>query len=193
MLVPIAGVFGLTSLSRTETPILPPTILSVPASNYTYLSTYLNGNNEVTGAVEVTGGREIAFYVMDAGNFSQWRNGRPSTIILVRPEAVSYNFTFTSITDGTYYFVFDNQDTTRHDVVFSLSAVKTATILNPIVELAGYETLALGIVLFLMGVRRRRRNIKPTRERIPGWKCKFCGAENVSKLTFCGSCGRSQQ
>lgn len=192
MLVPFAGVFGLTSRSQTETPILPPTILSVPASNYTYLSTFLNGNTEVKGAVEVTGGREIAFYVMDAGNFSQWRSGRPSTIILVRPAAVTYNFTFASITDGTYYFVFDNQDTTRHDVVFSLSAVKNAIILNPIVELAGYETLALGILLFLIGVRRGR-NTKPTRERIPGWKCKFCGAENTSKLTFCGNCGRSQQ
>jgi len=191
VLSPIAQGSGLGSHYQAETPILSPTLLSVPPTNYTFLSTDLRGNAQVKGSVEVADGREIAFYVMDAGNFSQWRAGRPSTIILVRPTAISYNFTFTPKASGTYYFIFDNQDTSRRVVIFSLSVVETVTVLNPVVQYGGYEILMIGIILFVLGLKTGRR--KPEPEAVPGWKCKFCGAENTSAQTFCEKCGRSQK
>ena len=44
--------------------------------------------------MEVADGHEVAFYVMDEGNFSLWRAGEPSAIILARPTVISSNFTF---------------------------------------------------------------------------------------------------
>ncbi len=190
-LSPIAQALGLASHYQTENPILPPTLLAVPPANYTFLPADLNSNAQVQGSLEVADGHEVAFYVMDQGNFSQWRAGHPGAIILARPTAVSYNFTFTPTTSGTYYFVFDNQDTTRRVVIFSLNAVESVTLLNPIIQFAGYEILLLGILLSLLGIKGGRK--KPAAAEMRGWLCKFCGAENTSDQTFCEGCGRSQR
>ena len=191
-LSPIAQALGLASHYQTETPILPTTLIAVPATNYTSLPADLKGGAQVEGALEVADGREVAFYVMDEGNFSQWRAGKPSAIILSRPTVISSNFTFTPATSGTYYFVFDNQDTARRVVIFSLGAVENVTILNPIIEFAGYEILLVGILLSFLGTKggRKRETISAEADR---WKCKFCGAKNTLSQTFCEKCGRSQR
>jgi hypothetical protein len=191
-LSPIAQAFGLASHYQTETPIMPATLIAVPPTNYTSLPADLKGGAQVEGALEVADGHEVAFYVMDDGNFSLWRAGKPSAIILARPTVISSNFTFTPATSGTYYFVFDNQDTARRVVIFSLGAVENVTILNPIIEFAGYEILLVGILLSFLGTKggRKRETISAEADR---WKCKFCGAKNPRSQTFCEKCGRSQR
>lgn len=191
-LSPIAQVLGLASHYRTETPILPTTLIAVPPSNYTSLPADLKGGVQVDGALEVADGHEAAFYVMDAGNFSQWRAGKPSAIIIARPTVISSNFTFTPTTSGTYYFVFDNQDTARRVVIFSLGAAENVTVLNPIIEFAGYEILLVGILLSFLGTKGGRKRGTPSGE-ADGWKCNFCGAKNAGSQTFCEKCGRSQR
>ncbi|MGD0176117.1 MAG: zinc ribbon domain-containing protein [Candidatus Bathyarchaeia archaeon] len=191
-LSPIAQSVGFASHVQTVNLILPPTLLAVPSSNYTFLFSDLRGDVQVQGALEVTDGREIAFYVMDEGNFSLWRAGRPSAIILARPTAISYNFTFTPTTSGTYFFVFDNQDTSRRVVIFSLNAVENLTVLNPIVEFAGYEIFLVGFILSLFGISTGKKGETIPAEAL-GWKCRFCGAVNTGDQTFCEHCGRSQR
>ncbi|MGA8857812.1 MAG: hypothetical protein WB643_11690 [Candidatus Bathyarchaeia archaeon] len=191
-LSPIAQTLGLASHYQTEIPVLPTTLIAVPATNYTALSVNLRGGTQVEGALEVADGHEVAFYVMDQGNFSQWRAGEPSAIILARPTVISSNFTFTPTTSSTYYFVFDNQDTARRVVIFSLNTVENATLLNPIIEFAGYEILLVGIILCLLGIKSGQKHdaISGQTDR---WKCKFCNAKNTRDLTFCEKCGRSQR
>lgn len=192
---PIAQTLGLASHYQTEIPILPPTLIAVPPTNYTSLPADLRGGTQVEGALEVAGGYEIAFYVMDQGNFSQWRAGEPSAIILARPTVISSNFTFTPTTSSTYYFVFDNQDTSRRVVIFSLNTVENVTFLNPIIEFAGYEILLIGIILCLLGIRGGKKHsaISAQTDQTDRWKCKFCGTKNARDLTFCEKCGRSQR
>jgi hypothetical protein len=191
-LSPIAQTFGLASHAQIELPILAPTLIAVPATNYTSLSADLRGGTQVEGALEVADGHEIAFYVMDQGNFSLWRAGKPSAIILVRPTVISSNFTFTPTTSSTYYFVFDNEDTARRVVIFSLNTVENVTLLNPIIEFAGYELLLIGIILCLLGIRGGKKHdaISAQTDR---WKCKYCGKKNAKDLVFCEKCGRSQR
>ena len=183
---------GLASHYQANTPILPPTLVGVPPSNYTFLSTGLRGNDQVQGSVEVTDGHEISFYVMNEGNFSQWRAGRPSVITLVKPTAISYNFTFTPNLGGTYYFVFDNPHTSRRVVIFSLNAVEDVTVLSPIVQFAGYEMFVVGIILSVLGIKAGRKP-KPIVVKVARWNCKFCGKENKREPTFCEKCGRSHR
>ena len=193
-LSPVAQLLGLTSHVQTVNPILPSTLLSVPPSNYTFLSSDLSADVQVQGTLEVTDGREIAFYVMDQGNFSLWRAGQPSTIILAKPTTISYNFTFTPTTSGTYFFIFDNQDTARRAVIFSLSSVENLTVLNPVVEFAGYETSLVGLILCLFGIGTgKKRETISAEATEAGWKCRFCGAVNTGDQTFCEHCGRSQR
>lgn len=191
ILNPIAETFGLVAHYQTQSPILPATLLTVAASNYTFLFIDLRSNIRVSGSVQVANGREIAFYVMNEGNFSRWRAGRPSDVILVKPILITYNFTFTPNESGTYYFIFDNQDTSRRVVIFSLSVVETVTVLNPVVQYGGLEILVIGIILTALGLKTGRR--KPEPKAVPGWKCKFCGAENLKEQTFCSKCGKYQK
>lgn len=193
VLSPIAGGLGLETHYQAEVPILSPTLISIPPTNYTFLSAALGGNGHVDGSVEVADGREIAFYVMNEGNFSQWRAGRPSAVVFVRASGISYNFTFPVPASGTYYFVFDNQDTSRRVITFRLNAVEDVTVLSPIVQFAGYEILAIGIVFSLVGVKGGGRKPEPRTLKVGGWECKFCRAENAGDQIFCESCGRSQQ
>jgi hypothetical protein len=193
ILTPFAEVLGLVSHVPIEKSLISPTLLTVATSNYTYVSADLKGGVQAKGSLEVGGGREIAFYVMDEGNFTLWRAGRPSAVVLAKPVAISYNFTISPQVAGTYYFIFDNQDTTRCAVVFSLGVVEKIVVLNPVVDYAGYELLGLGIILLVIGVGTGRGKTEP--EMVPeiGIRCKFCGAEIASDQTFCGKCGRAQQ
>ena len=191
-LSPIAQTLGLASHYQTQVPILPTTLIAVPPTNYTSFPADLKGGTQVEGALEVAGGHEIAFYVMDQGNFTQWRARQPSAVILARPTVISSNFTFTPTTSSTYYFVFDNLDTVGQVVIFSLNTVENVSFLNPIIEFAAYEILLVGIILCLLGIKTGQKHpaISSQTDR---WKCKFCGAKNTRDLTFCQKCGRSQR
>jgi hypothetical protein len=198
VLNPIAEVLGLVSHVQTERLLIPSTLLGVAASNYSFVPADLQGGVQVAGSFQVVDGREIAMYVMDEGNFTLWRTGHPSAIILAKPIAISYNFTLTPHATGTYYFVFDNEDTSRRTVIFSLSLVEDTAVISPAVGYAGYEIFALGIILFAIGARTGKRKPKPEPEVISETveathRCKFCGAELAEGEMFCAKCGRAQQ
>lgn len=192
VLTPMAEVTGLSSHYIEESAILPPTLYSVPASNYSFVSEDLLSGTHLLGALQVADGREVAFYVLDEGNFSLWRAGRPSMLALVELVAISYNFTLSPTISGTYYFVFDNQDNSPRRVIFSLSSARTVTALNPLLQYADFELLLIGIVLSFLGLRggMKKSKLSPVVE--SGWKCKFCGALNEERLAFCVTCCRSQ-
>ena len=67
ILIPIAQVTGFVSRGVSVPPIMSSTLLSVPGSNYTYLTADLKENVQVTGILQVEGGGEIGFYVMNEG------------------------------------------------------------------------------------------------------------------------------
>ena len=192
VLTPLADLTGLSSHYTTETVILSPTLYSVPASNYSFVSEDLPSGSQVVGSLQVAEGREVAFYVMNEGNFSLWRAGHPSVLVLVEPIAVSYNFTLSSTVTGMYYFVFDNQDNSPRTVIFSLSLAQTVTVLSPLLQYASFELLLLGAVLSFLGLRGGKKKVKPSAVVVSGWKCKFCGASNEEKRVFCAKCGRSR-
>jgi hypothetical protein len=191
-LTPLAGFTGLSSHYTQETVILSPTLYSIPASSNYSVSEDLSSGNQLIGSLQVAEGREVAFYVMNEGNFSLWRTGRPSVLVLVEPIAVSYNFTLSPAVTGTYYFVFDNQDNSPRTVIFSLSSAQTVTVLSPLLQYASFELLLLGAVFSFLGLRGGKRKVKPSAVVVSGWKCKFCGASNEEKRVFCVKCGRSQ-
>jgi hypothetical protein len=198
IITPIAEIFGLVSYVQTQRALIPSTLLNVAASNYSFVSADLQGGVQVVGSFQVVDGREIAMYVMDEGNFSLWRTGHPSAIILAKPIAMSYNFTLTPRTTGTYYFVFDNEDTSRRTVIFSLSLIEDTAVISPVIGYAGYEIFAVGIILSAIGVRTGKRKPEPEPEVISetvetGVRCKFCGAGLAEGETFCAKCGRAQQ
>jgi hypothetical protein len=205
VVVPFAELVGLVSHVQTEKLLVSPTLLTVAPSTYSFVPVDLRGGVKVMGSLEVGAGQEVGFYVMDEGNFTLWRAGQPSSVLLAKPIAITYNFTVTPKTAGGYYFVFDNPDTTRRVVIFSLSTVENITVLNPIVDYLGYLIFALGIVLFAIGARTGKRKPKPEvqikREVIAkpetkpeaSVRCKFCGAEVPKGEKFCLKCGRAQQ
>jgi hypothetical protein len=143
-------------------------------------------------------GRDVAFYVMDEGNFSLWRTGRPSSIILAQPLAISYNFTFTPSSGGTYYFIFDNQDTSRRVVIFTLDTIQNTPVLDPAIGYAGYILFIFGIVLIAVGAKtgKRKPHVTPAEKPLVaeyvGWQCKFCGTQNIVEQPFCEKCGRAR-
>jgi hypothetical protein len=199
VLNPFAQAAGLSSPTEVETPILPQTLISVPPGNYSYLPVSLSANIPVKGTFEVTGNHELAFYVMNQGNFSQWRAGHPSAVLLVKSTAAFYNFTLTPVVSDTYDFIFENSDSSARDVVFSLSAVQNTVTISPIIQFAGIETLAIGIIFAYFGVRGGKKKIKqpsepqPIPAEVAGWSCKYCGTRNGEGEIFCESCGRSNQ
>jgi hypothetical protein len=196
ILAPLAAIAGLSSQYTKEDVVLPPTLYSVPAANYSFSSESLPGGRQYVGSLEVADGRQIGFYVMNEGNFSLWRVGQPASLILANPNAISYNFTLSPTSPGTYYFVFDNQENSPLTVVFALSFVQEITVLNPFLGYAGYELLSLGVVLCFFGLRgggSKKETKRTVRTVEPGWKCKFCGARNVGgEPAFCAKCGRAQ-
>jgi len=193
VLVPIAELTGLVTHIQNESPIMAPTLISVPPSNHSYVSADLSGSDRVQGMLQVSDGREIAFYVMNEGNFSLWRAGHPAALLLAQPLAISYNFTITPSTSGTYFFVFDNEDSSSHIVIFNLSSVQNTVVLNPLLQYAGFELLLVGAVLCFFGLRGGKRKDKAKAKSKPAWKCRFCGAKNVTEdMTFCTKCRRAQ-
>ncbi len=196
ILVPVAQILGLTSSYETQTVLIPQTLISVPASNYTFLSEDLQENVQVRGAMYVASGMGIAFYIMTSGNFSEWRAGRPSAVVLFKPLAISYNFTFITNSADTYYFVFDNQDNSRRVVSFNLDMVETHVTLSPFIQYANYELLGIGVILSLLAGTGGEKMIKPKQaEIVPavGWTCRFCGATSAAEQVFCAKCGRAKQ
>lgn len=191
---PLAESFGLVSHVRGEDALIAPTLFTVPPSNFTFLSAELKGGVQVSGSVDVGAGAEIAFYVMNEANFSNWLAGRPSSIVLAKPFTSFYNFTFTPNVGGTYYFVFDNQANSRREVVFTLNAAKDTVILSPVVQYLGIELLTVGVLLSAWGVRGgRRKRLEHEVTATTSWKCRFCGAENPISQTFCGKCERARE
>lgn len=193
ILTPIAEVTGLAPQVQTERPILAPTVLTVPASNYAFLPANLAGGVTVKGSLQVSNGQEVALYVMNEGNFTAWQTKHTGQVLLAKPMAISYNFTITPTTTGTYYFIFDNQDTTRHVVVLSISVLENTYVLNPLIENAGFELFAVGILFFAIGARIGKRKPKPDESSESGVRCRFCGAKIAMGETFCAKCGRAQK
>jgi hypothetical protein len=205
VVIPFAELAGLVSHVQTEKLLVSPTLLTVAASSYSFLPVDLNGGVKVMGSFQVGAGQEVGFYVLDEGNFTLWRAGQPCSVMLARPTAISYNFTITPKTSGSYYFVFDNADTTRRVVIFSLSTIQNVTVLNPMVDYMGYLIFALGILLFAIGARTGKRKpkleaeirhevvAKPVTKPETVVRCKFCGAEVPKGEKFCAKCGRAQQ
>lgn len=205
VVMPFAELAGLVSHVQTEKLLLSPTLLTVAPSTYSFIPVDLRGGVKVMGSLEVGAGQEVGFYVMDEGNFTLWRASQPSSVILAKPIAITYNFTITPKTTSSYYFVFDNPDTTRRVVIFSLSTLVNTTVANPMIDYSGYLIFALGIVLFAIGARTGKRKPKPEvqikreaharAEAKPetAVRCKFCGAEVPKGEKFCAKCGRAQQ
>ena len=193
--MPIAQTFGLVTNSQTVAEEMAPTLIGVPPTNYTFVTADLTGGIQVSGALTVSDGREIAFYVMNQGNFSEWRQGHPSVIMLAKPYFISGNFTFTPGATGTYFFVFDNQDSSRRSVIISLNVVQSQSQLAPIVAFSGYEGLAIGLVLLVLGVKtgkRKQQTSEPKPDYSSKWTCRFCGTSNSLDLVFCSKCDRSR-
>lgn len=194
VLYPFAGVTGLISNSHSQVTILPSTLLSVPPSNYTYLVVELKNGVRTTGQLQVEGGSQIGFYVMNEGNFSAWRQGRPGVVSLARPSAITYNFTFTPSNSGTYYFLLNNPDPVRKNVILTLSTFEPVVIVSPLLRYAGYLAMLVGILLLILAVKTGRKRIKRAKvpETVnPKSKCKYCG-ERITAGEFCSKCGRSQ-
>jgi hypothetical protein len=192
---PVAEVAGLGSFETQADTILPPTLYSVPAANYTFVSQDLTAGGQYLGTLEVAGGRQVGFYVMDEGNFSLWHEGRkPPALTLAKPIVTASNFTIFPTSSGTYFFVFDNQDSSPLDVVFSLSSVSYVLVLSPFVQYAGIELLLFGVILTAFGVRGGKGKKEKGQEIEPGWKCRYCGSRNTQENRgFCVSCGRAQR
>jgi hypothetical protein len=196
ILFPVAQVTGLMSQGVSITPIISSTLLSVPASNYTYLTTNLKENIRTSGLLQVEGGSEIGFYVMNEGNFSAWSHGYPSVTNLAKPDAINYNFTFVPDVSEVYYFVFSNQDPVHKNVLFTLKTVESTTIPSPFIQYADFEMLMLGVLLTIVAVKTGKKHPKyqepkdESNERVVN--CKFCGEELMAGELFCSKCGRSQ-
>ena len=197
VLAPAAEIPGLSTHYTKENVILPPTLYNVPASNYSFAAEDLQSGVQLVGSLQVSGGGQVALYVMDEGNFTLWRARQPASLVLAKPLAVFYNFTFSPTSSETYYFVFSNQGNSPVQVIFNLNSIQDMVVLNPLLQYAGFELLLLGVVLAFFGLRGGKPKVeaKPETKRVSdsGWKCKFCGAENIKEdHTFCDKCGRAQ-
>ncbi len=193
ILTPAAELTGLASQVQTERPILPPTVLTVPASNYAFLPANLPGGITAKGSLQVGNGQDIAMYVMDEANFTQWQTKHTGNVLLAKPMVISYNFTISPKVTGTYYFIFDNQDTTKRVVIFSLSVLENTTVVSPLIGNAGFGLVVLGIIFFAIGVRTGKRKPKPSGTSGIGVRCRFCRAEIPTGEPFCAKCGRAQK
>lgn len=190
-LYPIAGITGLISNVPSQTVIVPSTLLTVAPSNYSYVSVELMRQGQIFGHIQVEGGSEIGFYIMNKGNFSEWRHNRSAVIELAKPNTNNYNFTYTSRNNGPYYLVFNNQDQLRKNVVFNLSNMETIAVPNPLIQYSGYEVLIIGLLLSAVSLKSGLKKPKSTRASNRA-KCKFCGNRKANGVVFCPKCGRSQ-
>lgn len=188
-----ADAFGLGLVAHvpTATTVIAPTLVPVPPSNHSELPVDLQGGSLVQGLLTVSGGREIAFYVMNEAGFIDWQAGRPSPIIIAKPYVYTYNFSFTVPATGTYYFVFDNQEASRAVVAFNLNTISDTIAPNPILEYLGPELALIGLVFTAIGIRTGKKEPKPVTLEV--WRCKFCGfKKNPLNESYCKKCGRSK-
>jgi len=194
ILTPVAEITGLVSHQVSVTPIVASTLLSVPATNYSFISADLMNGLTATGSLQVEGGSEIGFYIMNANDFSEWKRGSVSTIVLGKPDAINYNFTFVPQETGLYYFVFSNQDPSHKNVIFNLSVLENVTVLSPLIQYADYELLIVGVFLSILGIKtgKRKPKIHEVRRENSSLRCRFCGEGLETGKTFCSKCGRSQ-
>ena len=197
ILTPVAEMTGQISAGVIVSPVVSSTLLSVPGSNYSYLTATLRRNVMVNGVLQVEEGSQIGFYVMNSGNFTQWRGGNPSTIALANPAVSTYNFTFVPDTNGPYYFVFSNQDTGHKNVIFSLNTITYTRTPSPLIQYAAFELVLLGILFVIVGINTGKKKSKPWKEEATVTagkppKCKFCGKALATGELFCPHCGRSQ-
>jgi hypothetical protein len=192
VLTPIAAIFGLITPTAIETPILAPTLLNVEPGDYTDVIVHLEANVKTTGSFTVSGGREIALYVMDQGNFTRWQSGQPTAVVLAIPAASVENFTFSTRASDSYHFVFDNVDSSRRVVIFSLNLTRENIILHPVIEYLGYLLVVFGLILAIFGVRGGRERPKPAAVPVRTWACPFCGTENSVDDAFCSQCERAR-
>lgn len=192
-LLPYADYFGLAEHSKREVQIFAPTLLQVGGSNHTFLTADLEQGAPLRGSLEVQGGREIGFYVMDEPAYLDWRAGKPAEVALAKPFVISYNFTFTPTESGRYYFVFDNQDPSRRAVLFNLSLQEEVVTIAPDVEYGGLLGVVIGILLLLVALRPRRRKSQAVELPSSSWECRHCGEANKASEVFCQKCGRSRE
>jgi len=151
------------------------------------------------GMVQVEGESQIGFYIMNKGNFSQWRQGGPSTVALAKTDISNYNFTFIPAGSGLYYFIFNNQGAGHENILFTLNTVSYTMTPSPIVQYADFELLIIGILLTIIGIKTGKKArswkepyVTAAAEDDTTPKCKFCGKELVTGELFCPKCRRSQ-
>jgi uncharacterized OB-fold protein len=163
------------------------------------LRTNLVENVKTIGIVQVEGESQIGFYIMTEENFTQWREGNPSQVALAKPDVTNYNFTFVPDGTGVYYFVFNNQDSSHKNVLFTLNTVTYTTVPTRIIQYADFELIAIGILLTIVGIKTGKKarswkehDVATSAEDKTTAKCKFCGKELAPGELFCSKCGRSQ-
>jgi len=190
---------GQMSEGVVVTPVISSTLLSVPAANYTYLTVNLEGNVRTIGVIQVEGGSQIGFYIMNEGNFTQWRYGTPSTVALAKLEVSGYNFTFTPDYSGLYYFIFNNEGAEHTNVLFTLNSVTYTTTPSLIIQHADFGLVIIGLLLTVIGIKTgskrkswKEQEVPASAERKSMVKCKFCGEELAVGEHFCPKCERSQ-
>ena len=188
MLTPVISMFGLVSYAQVENQIITSTLISVPPTNYSYLSANLDANVQVSGTIQVEAGQEIGFYVMDEGNLSLWRAGQPASILFAKPATISSNFTVTPPASGTYFFVFDNPASDGRVIVFAASSIRYVPVLPAFVEYADYELIAVGLLFVILGLKTGKKSSLKSRIQ----RCKYCSGKLKVNQTFCPKCGRSQ-
>jgi uncharacterized OB-fold protein len=197
ILAPVAEVTGQMSVGVSVTPLLSSTLISVPAMNYTYVTATLGENVKTIGMVQVEGESQVGFYIMNEGNFTEWRLGNPSSVAFGKPDVTNYNFTFITGGSGVYYFIFSNQDAGHKNILFTLNTVTYTMVPSPIIQYADFELIVLGILLTIIGIKtgKKARSWKEydgtASTEITG-RCKFCGKELATGELFCPKCGRSQ-
>ena len=192
ILYPLAGAAGLIINVQSQIVMVPSTLLTVAPSNYTYLTVELKQGAQTTGKVQIEGGGELGFYIMNGGNFSEWRHSRPTVIELAKPNAINYNFTFVPRESGTYYFVFSNQDPSHKNVLFTLNTVENTTIPTPLIQYADFEMLTIGVLFTIIGIKTGKKSARRSSMDDDATKCKFCGKRLATGEMFCPKCGRSQ-
>jgi ribosomal protein L40E len=160
---------------------------------------------EVTG--ELTSSVPINFYLMNETQLQDWLSTHlcPVTSTLVRDENIqSYNLDWTSPQNGTYAFVFLNENYTAANVSFSPHTIypvetyymiySTSTIVTSnTISTFNDQLLLLLTTIFvvIVGLEIRSRIESKTKKSGKNF-CVECGSELPLKSKFCNNCGTKQ-